>query len=555
MRGVLGMRPALRPALTPIAQALKGLGLFGFSMYSLFRNNEQGVWYDPSDMSTLFQDAAGTIPVTAMEQPVGLMLDKRLGLVRGPERLTNGDFAAGSTGWVVSGEDATHIVTFTDGKVRYQSDTTSPVLVVQQNGALEVGKWYEVTTVVSAWAGGSIKTDSLGGAVLATGVGTFTVRAFAPASTALTIARNSANVDITIDSISVRELPGNHASQATTASKPVLSARKNLLLGTDTLTVTNWVRSAATVTANADGTFDHIDFAAGASSQVYHNVTPGVATVTLSVKAKVASGSKKFRLKYYNGTADSYSAEFTASTTPQTFTYTFTGAAGGNVAIVNEAAGTAGQIFVDEPQLEYGSTATRYQRVNTATDYDWVGFPMYLKFDGVGVFLQTGNIDFTATDKVTVVAGVRKLSDAATAMLLEHSVNLNNNAGTFWLLGPVSAGGNDFNFLSRGSVSPGTGASATGMASPVTAVITGIGNIAADSMIIRANGVQAGTASGDQGTGTYGNYPLYIGRRGGTSLPFNGYLYQLGIRGALTEDAKLKPWERDTGNKTGVTIA
>lgn len=36
----------------------------------------QGAYYDPSDFSTLFQDAAGTTPVTAVGQPVGLMKDK-----------------------------------------------------------------------------------------------------------------------------------------------------------------------------------------------------------------------------------------------------------------------------------------------------------------------------------------------------------------------------------------------------------------------------------------------------------------------------------------------
>lgn len=35
-----------------------------------------GCWLDLSDMSTLFQDAAGTIPVTAVEQPVGKIIDK-----------------------------------------------------------------------------------------------------------------------------------------------------------------------------------------------------------------------------------------------------------------------------------------------------------------------------------------------------------------------------------------------------------------------------------------------------------------------------------------------
>lgn len=42
----------------------------------LFDGGEQGAWFDPSDLSTLFQDAAGTIPVTADGDQVGLILDK-----------------------------------------------------------------------------------------------------------------------------------------------------------------------------------------------------------------------------------------------------------------------------------------------------------------------------------------------------------------------------------------------------------------------------------------------------------------------------------------------
>lgn len=47
-----------------------------FNPVTLFANGEQGAWYDPSDLNTLFQDAAGTIPVTADGDPVGLRLDK-----------------------------------------------------------------------------------------------------------------------------------------------------------------------------------------------------------------------------------------------------------------------------------------------------------------------------------------------------------------------------------------------------------------------------------------------------------------------------------------------
>ena len=42
----------------------------------LFANGEQGFAYDPNDLTTLYQDATGTIPVTAAGQPVGLMKDK-----------------------------------------------------------------------------------------------------------------------------------------------------------------------------------------------------------------------------------------------------------------------------------------------------------------------------------------------------------------------------------------------------------------------------------------------------------------------------------------------
>ncbi len=35
-----------------------------------------GLLFDPSDMSTLYQDAAGTVPVTAVGQPIGKILDK-----------------------------------------------------------------------------------------------------------------------------------------------------------------------------------------------------------------------------------------------------------------------------------------------------------------------------------------------------------------------------------------------------------------------------------------------------------------------------------------------
>ena len=57
---------------------LEGVTVGGviFTPLSLFQSGEQGAWYDPSDLSTLFQDAAGTTPVTLDGQPAGLVTDK-----------------------------------------------------------------------------------------------------------------------------------------------------------------------------------------------------------------------------------------------------------------------------------------------------------------------------------------------------------------------------------------------------------------------------------------------------------------------------------------------
>lgn len=47
-----------------------------FDPSQAFASGEQGIWLDPSDFSTMFQDSAGTIPVTATGQSVALLKDK-----------------------------------------------------------------------------------------------------------------------------------------------------------------------------------------------------------------------------------------------------------------------------------------------------------------------------------------------------------------------------------------------------------------------------------------------------------------------------------------------
>lgn len=175
----------------------------------------------------------------------------------------------------------------------------------------------------------------------------------------------------------------------------------------------------------------------------------------------------------------------------------------------------------------------------------------YLGFDGVDDGLATGSVDFTATNKMTVFAGVRKLSDGGDQIILELSANLNANAGTFYLSGALS-GTPTHSFVGKGSAPTfGSVASATGIVAPISSVLTGAMDISADLVTLRRNGAAAGSSAMDLGTGNIGNYPLFVGRRGGTSLPYNGNLYGLIVRGAATDAANITSTETWMNGKTG----
>ena len=179
----------------------------------------------------------------------------------------------------------------------------------------------------------------------------------------------------------------------------------------------------------------------------------------------------------------------------------------------------------------------------------------YLAFDGTDDFLRTSSIDFTSTDKVSLFTGVRKLSDAAQGVLCElsTSVLLSNNSGSFAVLAPGTVGLTTFRPYSGGTVLANTNAVPTAPA-PNSFVGTAKMSISIPKIDVRVDGVDRVFTNGDQGTGTYGNYPLYIGRRGGASHPFNGHLYSLIGIGKLTSDSETAALEKVIAKNTGVTL-
>ena len=222
--------------------------------------------------------------------------------------------------------------------------------------------------------------------------------------------------------------------------------------------------------------------------------------------------------------------------------------------LFQDAAGTTPVTAVGQP---VGKILDKSGRGNHATQSTGASRPTlqqdsnglyYLSFDGTDDGMATPSIDFTGTDKMTVWTGVRKLSDAAIGMIVELSASLSSNAGTFYLAAPQVAGAAAYAFASRGSITV-TNITA-GATAPDTSVIVGVGDISGDIELIRRNGAQAGVSTANQGTGTYGNYPLYIGRRNNASLPFNGRIYQLIVRGAASNAGQIAAGEAWCNSKT-----
>jgi hypothetical protein len=428
-----------------------------FSPGSLFANGEQGWWYDPSNFATLFQDSAGTTPVTAVEQPVGLQLD-------------------------LSGR-------------------------------------------------------------------------------------------------------GNHRFQTTSANRPVVSARVNLLTKTEQFGNAAWSGANTTVVENTSGTTDPLG---GNTADLLYPATTGnfrdrlqqvssgpSGIYTVSAYAKAGG----FRWAYFrNLAASNYAAHFdlqtgTLGTVQAGFTATITPEGNGwyRCTITNTSPSAAPWCAMGMSDADNSSTATvsgtngiyvwgadlrptnqgvgllAYQRVNTSTDYDSVGFPVYIKPNGSNQFMQTNSIDFTATDKMTLWQGVRKLSDASQRVVAELSASIEDNNGTFLLTAPNSAAAN-YNFASKGTTQVDN--IVTTYTSPITNVLAAASDIAGALNSVKVNGGTATSVASSQGTGNFGNYPAYFYARAGTSLYFNGNDYGSIAGGAAYTAAQITNGETYINSKT-----
>lgn len=180
----------------------------------------------------------------------------------------------------------------------------------------------------------------------------------------------------------------------------------------------------------------------------------------------------------------------------------------------------------------------------------------FLLFDATDDCLLTSAMNMTVTNKATVWAGVRKLSDAAVATVFEHGVpGADSQCLSFQAPGSPAA---NFVILMRGG-GVSDAATMAPYAAPFTAVISVQLEYGAATPALRirsrANGVSGSTTGAAAPTGTFGNYVLFVGARNNAAVNLmNGRLYSLIIRGAASTAQQITDGEAYVASKTGIVL-
>ena len=528
--------------------------------------------------ATMFQDAAGTTPVTTVEQPVGLVLDKRLGsAVIGTELVSNNTFASDTVwtkgaGWTIGSGVATK--------------TAGTASVLSQTISITSGKTYRVVYTITRTAG--TITPRFTGGTTVTGTarsasGTYVDFFTAISNTAVDFSADATFAG-TVDNVYVKQVTGNDACQPTSASRPTLSARYNLLTYSEQFDNATWTKTNASISANSttdpNGTNTAEKLVATTTSGVHsvtQSFTPALG-VTYTASFYVKKGEYNWCAIELGGASLICSAYFdlengvpgvtvnspTPSITPLgngwfkcSITKTSSGTSPSYSAIyactANNTASFAGDntsgIYIWGADLRVANDGVGlpdYQRVTASTDYDTTGFPPYLSFDGTDDHLYAQPVNLSGGDNALIVAGQRKLKDGTAGPLALSSTATSPPNGHFILYCPSAL--NSYRLTNRGTITANAG-NGTFATSPHTGVVTGAASISGDFCRLRLNGSTIETVTTDQGTGNYASTSQFqIGKQ--STAFFQGRLYNLVIRMAASTDAQIANTEAFVNTKT-----
>jgi hypothetical protein len=462
-----------------------------FDPLHLFSNNEEGAFYDFSNLATLRQNSDGTTAVTDYGDPVGFVLDQSKGSSTltdnlGAEELADPGFDnpsawnSPSANWTISGSQATASAT---GNL-----LTAAAPIVE-------GVFYQIVIDIESIAAGSIDVRLGGGDagnqieyISSAGVHTFYAKSPGVSFTGEFVLRKAgATGAVVLNSVSVREVPGNHLTQSTSTARPLLArvpvgGRRNLINASEELDNASWISdgsrvvvSGNTLTANEQLSprtlFIRQTFAydASAAYTIFADVednggryawigsfddTTGFGAMFdlqtgtfVGYRTGVGTPSGN-SITDLGGGIYRISMSFTTSASPASSIY------GAQIGLSSDGDldwsttydGTE-SIIVHKYQLEESATATPYQKVTAAYDItesgkaDVVG----LLFDGLEDSLVSPSIDLTSATGVTQAAGaVQNGPDGVNSRLVDGPAGgeIGFNTGDDLIYTNMSAGSN-----------------------------------------------------------------------------------------------------------------
>jgi hypothetical protein len=458
----------------------------------IFTPGRKSVQLEAWDPSAMFQDYTGSIPVTDYGQGVGLRLDKSEGLVLGPELVTNGTFDTDSgwtkgVGWSISGGVAA--IDGSNTAASYLSAITAP--------ALTAGKSYEVSFTYSVSAGRIRLNPAVGAttALLTAGSsGQFKTILLSNGNGALSVQAVDAGTIATVDNLSIKELPGNHAYQTTATARAIYgrvpaTGKNNILVNSvmagggaaPTAFVQGYGTGVSSPYGSINGNTQYRHTAAITSERPNFIVsggalgTAGSITYSLFIDEILSGSPTILSMLYVVGPGGSTVAYFKngvaansgdlVSTGDRISAVLTSGGTSGNVTFrfgLGSGVGLAADVVFSRPMINVGDTALPYQ--NSVSDYDTTedGVPtLYgLKYDK----LDDGYIipSMTFTQPVTTIRGQRILPNANASWLFFFDAN---STATLWWEAAANGVNTNFNGASVGT--PATYVNGT-LVTPVT---------------------------------------------------------------------------------------
>jgi len=159
--------------------------------------------------------------------------------------------------------------------------------------------------------------------------------------------------------------------------------------------------------------------------------------------------------------------------------------------------------------------------------------PLSARFNGTDRSMSSlTTLDLTSTDEVTVIAAVRSLGNDIAQIIAELGPN-SGSTGQAFVLSRTGVNG----YFARSFGSSNAEITSAAYLSPDSALLMLRAKISTNVLNLSRNRTLLVSTATNQGTGTYGNLPVFLAGRNNASLRANMQIGRLGIiGGALTAE-------------------